>query len=169
MGITIRPVCLQDAPAYLELACRLDGETKFMMLEPGERSASVEEQRKRIQAVLKTDNQRIFVAENETGQLVGLLGAHGGPYHRNYNTVHIYIGILQAYTGQGLGARLFQVAEQWARSWGAHRLELTVMCHNERGLALYHKMGFTVEGRQREALKVDGHYFDEFMMGKILE
>lgn len=169
MGITIRPVCLEDARAYLELACRLDSETKFMMMEPGERVALVEDQRKRFQAVLKSDNQMIFVAETETGQLVGLLGAHGGSYRRNHNTVHIYIGILQAFSGQGLGSRFFQVAEQWARSWGAHRLELTVMCHNERGLALYQKMGFMVEGRQREALKVDGQYIDEFMMGKILE
>jgi RimJ/RimL family protein N-acetyltransferase len=29
-------------------------------------------------------------------------------------------------------------------------------------------MGFKIEGRLRDALKVDGCYIDEYMMGKIL-
>lgn len=169
MPITIRRALEEDAPAVLALACALDRETSFMMLEPGERTSSVEEQARRIQSMHTSGNGMLFVAENEGGALAGLLGAQGGQYRRNRHTVRIFVGVRQAYAGQGIGTQLFCAMEDWARAWGAHRLELTVMAHNQRGLALYHKMGFTIEGRLRDALKVDGQYIDEFVMAKILE
>lgn len=169
MPITIRAACEADAEAYLALAYALDAETKFMMLEPGERAATVEETRKRMQGAILSGNGIILVAENECGELIGLLGAQGGAYRRNRRTVHIFIGVLQSYAGQGIGTRLFEHMECWARAWGAHRLELTVMAHNARGIALYQKMGFTIEGRMCDALKVDDQYVDEYMMAKILE
>jgi RimJ/RimL family protein N-acetyltransferase len=168
MNVLIRQALPEDAEAYLALARQLDQETRFMMMEPGERTTTILSMRKRLQAYAKTQNQRIFVAENEAGDLIGLLGAQGGDYRRNYRTVHIFVGILQAYTGKGIGKRLFETMEAWARNWGAHRLELTVMRHNERGLALYQKMGFTIEGQMHDALWVDGQYIDEYIMGKIL-
>lgn len=169
MPVTIRPVRVEDAEDYLRLSLALDNETKFMLYEPGERTTTVDEQRKRLQAVLSSGNGLIFVAEAETGELVGLLGAIGGPARRNRETVHIFVGVRQAYAGQGVGRRLFEAMETWARAWGAHRLELTVMAHNQRALALYQKLGFVIEGRLRDALKVDGAYVDEFTMCKILE
>lgn len=167
--VIIRPVTTADARAYNRLVEGLDNETQFMIAEPGERKLTTWDQRKRLDAVLKTDNQMIFVAENPAGELVGLLGAMGGIYWRNHDTVHLFIGILQAYSGQGLGTRLFETAESWARSWGAHRLELTVLADNLRGLGLYQKMGFVIEGRLRGVMKIDGVYRDEFMMSKLLE
>lgn len=169
MPVTIRPIRVEDAEAYLNLACALDHETKFMMYEPGERTTSVDEQRKRIQTVLASGNGLIFVAEAETGDLVGLLGAIGGTARRSRETVHIFVGVRQAYAGQGIGRRLFEAMQTWAQAWGAHRLELTVMAHNQRALALYQKLGFVIEGRLRDALKIDGTYIDEYTMCKILE
>ncbi len=169
MPINIRMIRDDDIAAYLELLFRLDDETKFMMFEPGERKTTVEEQRKRVQWVLAAENAQIFLAENEAGALVGVLGAQGGTYRRNRHSVHIFIGILQAYTGQGIGQRLFEAMEAWARSWGAHRLDLSVMAHNALGIALYQKMGFVIEGTRRDSMKIDGQYVDEYEMAKILE
>lgn len=169
MQITIRRAGEDDAAAVLALGRALDSETQFMMHEPGERTTTVEEQRKRIHAMTVSGNGAIFLALNDADEMVGLLGAQGGAYRRNRRTVHIFIGILQAYTGHGIGRRLFETMEAWARAWGAHRLELSVMAHNERAIGLYRKMGFTVEGRMRDTLYVGGQYIDEFIMAKILE
>jgi RimJ/RimL family protein N-acetyltransferase len=56
----------------------------------------------------------------------------------------------------------------WAAAHGLHRLELTVMAHNTRAIALYERMGFTVEGRRAECLLVDGQFVDELTMAAIL-
>jgi len=48
-------------------------------------------------------------------------------------------------------------------------MELEVMDGNERGLALYTKMGFAVTGRRPDAfLMSDGTYRDELFMTKML-
>ena len=161
---TIRP---DDAEQFLRLRMQLDEETQFMMLEPGERNISLEEQLYQIEQVLSKENQVIFVAEQDD-QLIGYLGAIGGDFKRNKHSAEIVIGILQAYTGQGLGSQLFIAMEAWARQKQLHRLELTVMTHNRAGVALYRKRGFEIEGTKRHALVVNGKYVDEFYMAKLL-
>jgi RimJ/RimL family protein N-acetyltransferase len=51
---------------------------------------------------------------------------------------------------------------------GISRLELTVMSDNEPALALYERAGYSLEGRKRDAIIVDGIGVDELVMGKPL-
>lgn len=78
----IREIREDDAEALLSLCRNLDEENKFMLLKAGERTTTLEEQKQRIGEVLSTDNQVIFVAE-DNGTLVGYLSASGGRYARN--------------------------------------------------------------------------------------
>jgi RimJ/RimL family protein N-acetyltransferase len=165
--IAIRQVTVDDAEAYLNLRTQLDYETKFMMLEPGERQITIEQERERLTTLLATDNSMVFLAENDR-EPIGFLWANGGMYHRNHHNVHIVIGIRAAFTNQGIGTRLFQACEAWARERGLHRLELTVMTNNRLGIALYAKMGFQIEGTAPDALRVDGQYIDLHYMSKVL-
>lgn len=165
---TLREIKQDDAAAFLALCTRLDEETRLMMLEPGERTTSVEEQRHLIAEIMATPNSALFVAEAE-GALVGYVGAYGGRCRRNRHCAEIVIGILQAYTGQGLGTRLLTRLENWAREQGLHRLELTVMVHNVPAVALYRKQGFFIEGLRRHSLCVDGQWVDEYAMVKLLD
>jgi RimJ/RimL family protein N-acetyltransferase len=159
-----------DAEQYLQLRKKIFGETQFMLPEPDELTETVEGQRERIRQALTKENRAIFVAEQEQdGQLVGLLGADGGEFRRNRHAAYIFIGILQAFSGQGIGTRLFIELERWARERGITRLELTVMTHNQAGIALYRKRGFEVEGTIRHSLRIDGHYVDEYLMAKLLD
>ncbi len=124
----IRTVREDDAEQFLNLCKQLDSETQFMLLEPGERKTTLEEQRTQINAILKHDNQTIFVAEQDN-QLVGYLAASGGAFKRNRHSADLVTGILQTFTGQGIGTQLFQRLEEWAQQKHLHRLELTVMTH----------------------------------------
>ena len=164
----IRAIRESDAGSFLALCKQLDEENKFMMLEPGERTTTLEEQQKRIQDTLSKENQIIFVVE-EQGSLVGYLAAIGGSYARNKHEAYIVAGLREAYTSRGFGTALFERLDAWAREHRIHRLELTVMVHNARGIGLYQKMGFAVEGVKKDSLFVDGVYVDEYYMGKILE
>lgn len=165
--LVVRRVTEDDAALWLALARRIDDETRFMMFEPGERKTTVAEQAARFRAMNATDNQTLFLAEVD-GEPIGYLGAMGGTFNRNRHKVMIFIGIRDGFQGQGVGTALFKEMEAWARAWGAHRLELTVMPHNAAGLALYKKMGFEIEGTLRDALRVDGVYVDEITMAKVL-
>jgi RimJ/RimL family protein N-acetyltransferase len=164
---TIRRILIDDAKPLLGLCRQLDEETSYMLYEPGERVMSLDEQREQIESILKSDNQMIFVAESGD-RLAGHLQAFGGRVRRNRQTVYLVIGILQECIGKGIGQALFHAMEKWARETGMHRLELTVMIHNERAIALYRKLGFEVEGTAKDSLFVNGQYIDEYFMAKLI-
>ncbi len=163
----IRVIRESEAEDFLALCRKIDAETKFMMFESGERTATVEEQREEIKDVLSRDNQTILVAE-EDGQLIGYVAAYGGRYKRNRHNVYIITGILQDFTSQGIGTRLFTELERWAKENDIRRLELTVMANNKTAIALYKKMGFKIEGSKQSSLFVNGSYIDEYWMAKLL-
>ena len=104
--VTIREIRADDAATFLNLLARVAEETQFMLLEPGERQITVEDQRQKIRTILSKDNQTIFVAENDN-DLIGYLAAIGGDFKRNRHRAHIVIGILQAFIDQKIGTKLF--------------------------------------------------------------
>ncbi len=163
----LRQIKEEDAERFLELRDRLDEETKFMMLEPGERTVTIKEQQGQINEILSKENQKIFVVEDKN-QLVGFLQAFGGRYKKNKHSVYIVMGILKVYSRKGIGTKLFGKLEKWAKQNKIHRLELFVMIHNKAAIALYKKMGFKTEGTKKHSLLVDGLWIDEYCMAKLL-
>ncbi|HYF76234.1 MAG TPA: GNAT family N-acetyltransferase [Symbiobacteriaceae bacterium] len=163
--VVVRRATAADAEGWLALGHLLDRETSFMLLEPGERVATVAEVRAMLGCPLE---DAFYVVAEADGGLVGLLGAERGEYRRERHKADLFLGVCQGYAGQGIGRRLLEAAEGWAREVGLHRLELTVMAHNARAVALYKRMGFEVEGVARHSLCVDGAWVDEIDMGKLL-
>jgi RimJ/RimL family protein N-acetyltransferase len=171
MGIftmEIREVNEADAPLLLELSKKLDEETSFMLFEPGERKTTIEQQRESIKRIQEQENSVIFVAEEQTN-LVGFLRAIGEGTQRNKHSAYIVIGILVEFQGRGYGSALFKRLFTWAKDKGLNRLELTVMTHNEKGIALYEKMGFKREGIKKASLKINGEWVDEYYYSYLLE
>ncbi len=155
-----------DAGALLAVKQQLDRETSFMLLEPDERTETAQNIAADLQC-LAGSNSVVILAEGPGG-VVGYIDARGGEFRRNRATAYVVIGVLATASGQGVGSGLLRAIERWAPAHGIHRLELTVMAHNERARRLYERMGFEVEGRRRECLTVDGELADELYMGKLL-
>lgn len=164
---SIRAASPSDAPAFLELCLALDAETEFMMLEPGERTTSPEQQAEILRGLAADPGSHLLVAESGA-RLVGFVAAHGGRCRRAAHKAHVVLGVLQSESGRGLGTRLLAELEAWAERAGLRRLGLTVMAHNERAVALYLRRGFLVEGTIRDSLCVDGRFVDELSMAKLL-
>jgi RimJ/RimL family protein N-acetyltransferase len=163
----IRKIRLSDSRHFLELCNTLDKETRFMMLEPGERKTTIEEVEQRIKKLQADDHSLILVCEKD-GILIGHLTAIRDYYRRTQHCIYIVVGIQQEFKGQGIGTNLFIELENWALLMNIHRLELTVMTHNDAGVNLYKKMGFEIEGLKKHSLLVDGHYIDEYYMAELL-
>jgi len=161
----IRRLRAADANAYLELVNTTDAESDFMMQEPGERQMTAFQ----LVISINTGSNHIFVAE-EDGRLIGQLIAFNmyGRNKRVVHVVHIGISILKSHWGKGVGTKLFEQMEKWAAENGVKRMELTVMTHNERGIALYKKMGFEIEGLKRSSVFVNGVFVDEYLMSKLI-
>jgi ribosomal protein S18 acetylase RimI-like enzyme len=78
------------------------------------------------------------------------------------------MGLLPRFRGQGLGTKLITRTLKACRAFGLGRVELTVRQDNTNAIALYKKVGFVVEGLQRNAVQVDGGYENVVEMAILL-
>ncbi|MBM6619329.1 GNAT family N-acetyltransferase [Bacillus suaedaesalsae] len=168
LQLEIRSITPEDAELFLALSKRLDQETAFMLYEPNERKTTALEQKNMIERIISAKNSTILVAEH-IDKIVGFIALFGNKNLRNKHSAYIVIGILQDYTGKGLGTKLFEQGILWAKAQNFHRLELTVMVHNKSGIALYEKMGFQREGIKKHSLKVNGQWVDEYYYSYLME
>ncbi|MDS9472066.1 GNAT family N-acetyltransferase [Sporosarcina pasteurii] len=155
-----------DAGKLVSLIAEVE-QSNFMLFGPGERKITVEQQEKHIEVMKRQETSAIFIAEEEA-RLLGYLFAIGKNPARTKHSVYVVIGIAEQAREKGVGTKLFTALEKWAIEQEIHRLELTVMTHNEAGIALYKKMGFEIEGTKRHSLWIDGKYIDEYYIAKLL-
>ena len=83
--------------------------------------------------------------------------------------VIVGIMLLRAHLGRGYGTDAMRLIVGFGfREVGLHRIQLGVYSFNPRAIAAYRKAGFIEEGRRREAIYHDGHWYDNVQMS-ILE
>jgi RimJ/RimL family protein N-acetyltransferase len=174
MAVQVRPIAVADAQAYVDLLAWLDNESFYPVVNLIERSMDAADWRTTITDLLERHERIIMVAEETddgTGISRGLLGflSTTPDWFGDDHGLRIVIGIRETYTGQRIGTQLFTALEAWARQAGVRRLHLTVETDNARALALYHKMGFQIEGQIRNALQIQGRWFDDYVMAKTVE
>jgi RimJ/RimL family protein N-acetyltransferase len=164
--ITYREILESDAKDYLNLMLQLDEETKFMMVEVGERNLSLQSQVDEIRKIIVSYKSTLILAlENECP--VGFIVAEGGGFRRNSHSCYIALGVLKSHSGKGIGKSLFSHIFKWGDAHNISRYELTVMCHNEVAVGLYKKLGFEIEGVKKKSLIIEGNPVDEYYMSKI--
>ncbi|WP_371809581.1 N-acetyltransferase family protein [Halobacillus sp. Marseille-Q1614] len=117
----IRHITPADAPAFLQLINKVEKESEYMLMEPGERDSNIEEEKEKIKKITSMPNSTIMVAELD-GKLKGYIIAIGGQAIRNKHSVYLAAGVDQGYRGQGMGTKLFKAIEKWAVSKKVHGL-----------------------------------------------
>ncbi|WP_331766448.1 GNAT family N-acetyltransferase [Embleya sp. NBC_00896] len=152
--VKIRPADPTDAAGLLALQATLDRESRYMLLEPGERGTE-----------LPDPSYRLICFD---GEPVGYVDVSVLPYARARGTGYVVMGVRSSHAGRGLGRALLEAAIARAHDRGLRRLELTVMTHNRAALGLYLRCGFRIEGLRRAALHIDGTDIDEYYMGRLL-
>lgn len=160
----IRAAQPTDARALLDLQHALDRESRFMLLEPGERPDDVDGLAHR----LATLGRSFLLLAIDDATAAGYVEVSVLDAARARRTGYVVMGVRADYGGRGVGGALLQAARAGAVDRELHRLELTVMAHNRRALNLYVAQGFQVEGLRRNALEIDGVPVDEYYMGALL-
>lgn len=157
-----------DGPALLEAIAQIDAETEFLGV-PGQPHPWADRPQEELRRLTANDRGAVFLALDRDGAIIGYLAAFAGSFARNRGVVFIaVVGLRERWRGQGVGTRLFEMVEDWARARGSWRLELRVSSLNGRGLALYQKRGFAIEGRIRGGVWRREAWTDDFWMGKLL-
>jgi RimJ/RimL family protein N-acetyltransferase len=165
--IVIREARPEDARALNRAIGQVEDETEFLG-EPGEYLSWAAGFAEHLRAQQERQSG-VHLMASHGNEIVGFLAAFAGAVERERGSIFIAsVGLRRSWRGRGVGTRLFGAVEDWARARNAWRLELRVDTENERGLALYRKRGFVVDGRIADAFHVDGGRREHFLMGKPL-
>ncbi len=160
----IRIVTVEDAASIIALQKRVIEEANFLVTTLEEFQISVEEEKEWITARLENDREIFLVAEMDV-ELVGMLVFQSPQRKRLSHTGTFGMLVDKRYRGQGIGKALIEELLSWAKQ-NPHiqKVSLSVFATNEPAIALYKKMGFSVEGRKVKEYKVNDDYVDEILM-----
>lgn len=104
---------------------------------------------------------------DENHLLIGTIGFKEINFPARSATLYVVIGN-KTYWGKGYGTdALITFARFLFIQWNFHRISLDTWDENTRAIKAYGKVGFKIEGRQREARFVLGNYHDAILMGLL--
>ncbi|WP_345173891.1 GNAT family N-acetyltransferase [Actinomadura verrucosospora] len=137
-----------------ELWRKVESDAEYMLAEPGERAAPMED--------------RSFEVVAGRNPLLGTLRVAVGRFQRVAHCGHLMLGVLPSHRGQGIGTGLLHtLINHEAPERGLTRLQLNVAVENPAH-RLYQRLGFTIEGVRKHAVIVDGIPRDEYAMALLL-
>ncbi len=155
----------EDAAMMIKQLRQMTAETDFLLRAPEEVTMTVEQEERFIQSINQSANSWMIMCEVD-GQYAG--NCHLQLMNNRLKVRHrgsVAIGLSKAFWGMGIGTLLFEQMIRIARENGAQQLELAVIEGNERGLALYEKMGFRQYGVLPNAfIQPDGSKASEILM-----
>ncbi|WP_256091088.1 MULTISPECIES: GNAT family N-acetyltransferase [unclassified Nostoc] len=163
-SMEIRFLNTQDVVVYRELRLQAlrDSPTAFASSYEEESRFSLADFAARLRPHDNSANG-IFGAFSDTDKLIGMLG-----FSRENRLKRVHIGslwsmyVLPENRGRGVGAALLDEALSHARRLnGLRQIVLTVTTNNLPAASLYSSRGFERFGLERNALFIDGRYFDE--------
>jgi len=167
-SVSVAVPTIADIPELIALVNLLATEPNFLFIMPIDPRTGVAVVTAHLASIAATKNECVFVARYGS-ELIGVVTGIRGTHPARRGAVDIGIGVRPDHRGRGVGLRLMNALERWARSTGCHRLQLRVVSTNEPAVALYRKLGFAVEGILRAGAIVDGTRYDDLEMAKILD
>jgi RimJ/RimL family protein N-acetyltransferase len=163
-NVYLRAISVQDAKDYYEKLLVLDARR----LTGTQRSYTQEQIHTYLEGkVHQTSSLLFLIVIRETGEVIGDIALQDiDSFNRSAN---IRISIDNApHQGKGYGSEaLLLMLEYGFGIVNLHRIELNVYSYNERAKYVYEKLGFKVEGVQRDALYYDYEYHDSIMMSML--
>lgn len=122
-----------------------------------------------LRARLADENALQLVCE-VAGKVVGTASLDRHVFIKTRHRADVGIAILREYWNLGIGRALFGMLFLQAERWGLTQLELEVVDANERGIALYRKLGFEVYGERPDGVILpDGRRMRDYLMVKKMQ
>ena len=145
--ITLRPVKLSDAPAFLRWF--RDKKVIKYLLSQNQWALSLEQEQKYLRARFKDKNLYFRSVENEDGELIG-----NTRISLNTNDRRATFGIVigeKSQWGKGYAGEILNLWKEFVfEKLKYNRLELIVQMNNTSAVHAYKKAGFVLEGVQRK-------------------
>ena len=156
----------EDAADSLRVGRLIALQSPFLLMAPEEYVDTVEEEARYLRQIVDSPYHLMIMAFVE-GEYVGHCVLSLNRLWRIRHRASLGIGIRQEYWRLGIGRALIQSVETAALGEGVEIMELEYIEGNERGAALYEKLGYREYGRRARAVRYpDGSERMEILMRK---
>ncbi|MBQ4157631.1 MAG: GNAT family N-acetyltransferase [Clostridia bacterium] len=159
---------LSDAPELLEYLYKTAGETEFVLRYPEECLMTLEQEERFITNVVQSDYDMMAVCKVD-GRLAGNCHLMMNNRIKTRHRASVAIALYKEFWNLGIGTQMFELMINVAKEKGIRQLELEFIEGNERGRALYEKMGFEIVSFKPNAIILkNGTVLKEYFMIKTL-
>ena len=109
-----------------------------------------------------------FAAQN--GELVGMVHVQRRGGLKSQHNAEVYsVYVKPEWRGLRIAGALLDRCALWAKRNGVTVLKLTVVDSNKTAIHCFERNGFATYGTEPHAVLVDGNYFDDVLMARILD
>ncbi|MBY0122784.1 GNAT family N-acetyltransferase [Bacillus sp. S/N-304-OC-R1] len=160
----LKPISLEDSRDYYEKLFNLESRRLTGL----QRSYTKEQIDKYLEGkVHETSSLLYLIALKESDEVVGDIALQDiDSFNRSAN-IRIAIDN-SSHQGKGYGSEAMLLLLDYGFGIvNLHRIELNVFSYNERAKHVYEKLGFKVEGVQRDALYYNHSYHDSILMSLL--
>ena len=163
----IREAVPDDAEKIIPYLNQAGGESDYLLHGENEFTVPVEGVRRKI-AMSKDSENSIILRAVENNQIIARAELAGYYPARIHHRAVFSISVRKDCWNRGIGTELIKAIFEQAKKMNVRVIELEVISDNERGIHLYHKMGFADIGIYKDYFYVNGMFKDAIVMQKIL-
>lgn len=165
----LRSPTVEDAVQLLDFLVTACGETDFLLKYPEECTFTLEQEQAFVQNSLNSPGDLMILCEVD-GKVVGNCGLHVDSHIKTCHRGTVDIAICAPHWGKGIGSAMFGALIAEAKRLGLHQLELEYIEGNDRGCALYEKLGFEAYAEHPDAIRLkDGALRKLVQMRRVLD
>jgi RimJ/RimL family protein N-acetyltransferase len=169
MDLIIREATKSDAKDLIDYLDKIAQESDFLTFGVGEMKISLEQEEMFIENANQQDNALMALVIHDES-IIGCVTFTGGIKPRLRHIGEMGISILEPYWGKGIGEKMIDYLVDWSKQTGIIRkIDLKVRADNVRGLNLYKKTGFVVEGTIIRDMLIDNKFYDSIIMGMLID
>lgn len=164
-AVVIRPLRLIEIQTFTTLRSDIDKESEYLIAKNGERKQGV------ISALavsmIHRNRNHLFIAW-DNNKAVGYLSLVFAKFKKYRGNAYLVIALRTEYRNQGIGSRLMDTAEEFAKTNNKHRMELEVFAKNVKAIELYKRRGYVIEGVKKNAVEDESGFDDVVIMAKAI-
>lgn len=168
--VTVRAALAGDAARLRALRLEaLSAHPQAFAADPAKTAAEPESAwAERIEALASDQSGLMCLAESGR-ELIGMAGLGRGHWPKTRHSAVIWgVYVNAAWRGLRIGEALIEELAGWARAHGVSVLKLAVVSGNSAAVRCYARCGFSIYGLEPSVIQVDGVYYDELLMARII-
>jgi len=155
-------------PSKNERSTKVAKETDFLSFEEGNYHRNAEEERQLIMSNKVTGLGVHLIARDPSDNSIVAVTTGISPGRRCRHVYVLLLTVKKSHWRMGIGKKMTLRTIEECKKLGAEKITLRVRTDNLAAIALYMKMGFTIDGSSIKEAKVNGQYKDLYSMSLFL-